>query len=71
MEEYGADKGKLKGEIEFINQHGEMKVRVNNEQAEKIVAIMAENLVETAKQTAALMTAEVLGQSAGVEMIEG
>lgn len=71
MVDYGPDKGKLAGKIEFINQHGEMTVRINNEQAEKIVAVLAENLVATAKQTAKLMTAEVLAQAAGVELIEG
>lgn len=63
METYGADKGKLSGSIEFANQHGEMKVRINNEQAEKIVAILAENLVNTAKETAQLMTAQVIQQA--------
>lgn len=71
MVDYGPDKGKLAGKIEFINQHGEITVRINNEQAEKIVAVLAENLVATAKQTATLMTAEVLAQAAGVELIEG
>lgn len=70
MEEYGPQKGQLKGEIEFTNEHGEIKVRVNNEQANKIVALMAENLVSTAQQTAALMTAEVLEQASG-RLIEG
>lgn len=64
METYGADKGKLSGSIEFLNQHGEMKVRINNAQAEKIVAILAENLVATAQETAQLMTAQVLQQAA-------
>lgn len=71
-ENYGPDKGRLRGKIEFMNQHGEMHVAVNNEQAEKIIAILADNLVATAQQTAALMTAEVLSQAAGnTELIEG
>jgi len=64
METYGPDKGKLSGSIEFVNQHGEMKVRINNAQAEKIVAVLAENLVQTAQETATLMTAQVLQQAA-------
>lgn len=64
METYGVDKGKLSGSIEFINAHGEMKVRINNAQAEKIVAILADNLVQTAQETAQLMTAQVLQQAA-------
>lgn len=65
MKEYGDDKGTLLGEIEFLNQHGEIKVRLNNDQSEKIVAILAEELVATAKQTAMLMTTEVLTHAAG------
>ena len=64
METYGPDKGKLSGSIEFINAHGAMKVRINNAQAEKIVAILADNLVQTAKETAQLMTSQVLQQAA-------
>lgn len=64
MSEYGVDKGKLEGHIEFVNQHGQIKVRIGNEQAEKIVAILAETLVKTAQETAALMTTQVLQQAA-------
>lgn len=64
MISYGPDKGKLEGSIEFLNNHGEMKVRVNNEQAEKIVAVLADNLVKTAQETASLMTSQVLQQAA-------
>lgn len=64
MVDYGPDKGKLDGAITFLNNHGEMKVRINNEQAEKVVAILADNLVKTAQETASLMTAQVLQQAA-------
>lgn len=70
MEDYGPDKGKLKGSITFLNQHGEIAVRVGNEKAAQIVAILADQLVDTAKQTAALMTSEVLAQAEGKTLIE-
>jgi hypothetical protein len=69
VQDYGPDKGKLQGTIEFINQHGELKVRVGNERAAQIVAILADSLVDTAKQTAALMTSEVLAQAEGHTLI--
>jgi hypothetical protein len=71
VQDYGPDKGKLQGDIEFINQHGEIKVRVGNERAAQIVAILADSLVDTARQTASLMTSEVLAQAEGVTLIEG
>lgn len=71
IQDYGPDKGKLQGTIEFINQYGELKVRVGNERAAQIIAILADSLVDTAKQTASLMTSEVLAQSEGHTLIEG
>lgn len=71
VQEYGPDKGKLTGKIEFINQYGEITARINQEQAGKIIAVLADSLVHTAKQTAALMTSEVLAQASGAELIEG
>lgn len=62
--DYGSDKGKLTGSIEFINQHGEIKVRIGNEKAAQIIAILAEQLVTTAQETAGLMKSQVLEQAA-------
>lgn len=70
LQDYGPDKGKLQGSIEFVNQHGEIKVRVGSERAAQIVAILAESLVDTARQTASLMTSEVLAQAEGQTLIE-
>jgi hypothetical protein len=64
VNDYGPDKGKLQGSIEFINKHGEIKVRIGNEQAAAIIAILADQLVQTAQETAALMTSQVLEQAA-------
>lgn len=71
MKDYGPDKGKLTGKIEFINQYGEISIRLGQERAGQIVAILSESLVDTAKQTAALMTSEVLAQAEGKTLIEG
>lgn len=70
-EEYGADKGKLSGTIEFVGQYGEVKVRVNNDQGARILAIVAEEVVAAAKQTAAMLTSEVIAQADGRLLIEG
>lgn len=70
VQDYGPDKGKLTGKIEFINQYGEISVRLGQERAAQIVAILADSLVDTAKQTAALMTSEVLAQAEGQTLIE-
>ena len=70
MSDFGADRGKLEGSIEFTSQHGDIKVRVNNDQAHKIVAIVADELVRAAQETAALMTQQVIEQAAnGVPLL--
>lgn len=71
MQDYGPDKGKLTGKIEFVNQYGEISVRIGQERAGQIVAALADSLVDTAKQTASLMTSEVLAQAEGKTLIEG
>ena len=71
VEEYGPDKGKLSGTIEFLGQFGEVKVRVNNEQAGRMLAIVAEEVIAAAKQTANMLTAEVVAQANGMTLIEG
>lgn len=71
VEEYGPDKGKLSGTIEFLGKYGEVKVRVNNEQAGRMLAIVAEEVIAAAKQTASMLTAEVIAQADGRMLIEG
>jgi S-adenosylmethionine hydrolase len=70
LQDYGPDKGKMTGKIEFINQYGEITVRIGQERSGQILAILADSLVDTAKQTASLMTSEVLAQAEGHTLIE-
>lgn len=71
MEDYGPDKGKLKGSVEFVGVHGEIKVRLNNDTAGRMLAVVADNLVSAARETAAMMTAQVIAQAEGATLIEG
>lgn len=71
MEEYGPDKGQLTGTIEFLGKYGEVKVRVNNEQAGRMLTIVAEEIIAAAKQTASMLTAEVIANADGSQLIEG
>lgn len=70
-QEYGPARGKLTGSIEFVNEHGKLEVTIGNEQAGKIIAILADQLVKTASETATLMTQQVLEQARanGVELL--
>lgn len=54
----GYDK-KLTGSIEFINARGEIKLNLSDEAARNIVAACADALVQSSKETADLMKADV------------
>lgn len=68
--DWGPNAGKLAGTITFKNQRGEVKVNIDPGRIERIVAVLAEELVETARETASLMVSQVLEQ-AGQPAIEG
>lgn len=68
-DDYGPRKGMLSGTIKFANSRGEIQVNIDPQKIERIVAVLAEELVETARETARLMVADVLDQ-ARVPVIE-
>jgi DICT domain-containing protein len=57
---WGKDMGKLTGEIEFDNQHAKVTVKLSEDKANKILAIIAEQIVENAREVSALLVQEVL-----------
>ena len=62
-EDYGPNKGQLTGSIKFANARGEIRVNIDPAKVERIVAVLAEELVDTARETARLMVADVLDQA--------
>jgi hypothetical protein len=52
----------LVGEIEFENEYGGVKIRVNREMAGKIVVLLADALVATTRETAAIMKSNIIDQ---------
>jgi len=68
-EEWGADKGKLVGSVTFSGPAGEVKIRVNNDKAVEIMKLLADSLVECAKETAALMREDLLEAVAVPQML--
>lgn len=70
--DYGKDKGMLVGSAEFRNEFGEIKIQIRPEHAARIIEIVAEALVATTRETAAIMTSQVIEQAnASIAMIEG
>ena len=65
IQEYGKEKGQLIGNAEFSNEFGEMKISIRQEHAARIVEVCAEALVATTRETANLMTSQVIEQVNG------
>lgn len=71
LDEYGLNRGRLSGSITFCNERGEVKVNIDPAKIERIVSVLADELVNTAKETAGLMVSQVLEQGRGGVAIEG
>jgi hypothetical protein len=54
----------LVGTIEFKNDLGSIKLELSEEMAQKILAVVAEGVVESAKEVATKLTSNLLMQSA-------
>lgn len=50
----------INGEIEFVGEVGKISLNLSDEQCKKILAVMGDALIETAKDTANLLTANVI-----------
>jgi hypothetical protein len=60
IEEWGDNKGKYRGEVDFGGKEGKIQVRVNDIQSREIIKLCAEQIVETAKGVATALVAPVL-----------
>jgi len=56
--------GALVGAIKFKNDHGSIELTLSEEMAQKILALVAEGVVESAKEVATKLTSALLVQSA-------
>jgi hypothetical protein len=64
---FGEDLGQLKGEIKVKGRHGEISFYLDEEKAARIVAVIADQLVEATKEVAENITAEVLTHHTQIE----
>lgn len=63
-DDYGPTKGRLTGHITFAGQYGEVKLALQQRHVEKITGLLADAIVDAAKDTATLMTKDVIEQGA-------
>ena len=65
--QYGIDKDKLFGEIEFENQYSKMSFKLTEDQAYKLLEIVAESMVISAQETAKMMIVDLMRPTAEIE----
>ncbi len=58
-EDYG-NVEKLKGTISIAGQNGDVQLNLTNEQADRLIRVVANELVETAREVAETLTAECI-----------
>lgn len=61
---WGANEGKLCGEITYKNPNGEVTIVLTNELSNKLIAIIAEDMVVATKELAMNLTAAIINQVA-------
>ena len=67
VETYGPDKGRVKGSISFRGSAGKIELVLTHENAQEILRICADRLVEQSKEAAMSMTADII-ENAGRQL---
>lgn len=62
-ETYGVNKGRYTGAVEFTNQSGKVELNLNHEVSLKILGVVSERLVESAKEIANKLSVEAIDGS--------
>jgi hypothetical protein len=58
--QWGADKGQFKGVIQFENDQGSVVLNLSPARCEQLFAVVADGIVETAKEAAHNLTCNVI-----------
>lgn len=64
---YGPNEGKLEGEITFKNPRGKVQLVLNDEISQRLLAIVADGVVESSREIAVSLTAQVLTAIPAIE----
>lgn len=60
LEGYGINAGKYHGSVTFANQYGSVEIVLDESLSQKVLGLCGEALVEQAKKTANIFTANIL-----------
>lgn len=59
-ETWGPNEGRIVGSVEFENGHGEIKLNLCPDASDRILTVVADCLVDSAKETAHALTASII-----------
>ena len=59
---YFGSKERLRAVIKFTNAHGEVSLNLNDADTDRMLAVVADLVIESGKETASLLTREVIEQ---------
>jgi hypothetical protein len=57
---YGVDKGKFKGSMRFANATGRIEMQLTHDLSERLLKIVGESLVDSAKELATTLTSQCI-----------
>ncbi len=66
-ENWGAEKGKYNGIIEFDNELGKVAIKLTHEKCKELFNVVAEGIVETAKIAASELTCNIIENNQKIE----
>ncbi len=59
-DEYGPNKGRLSGKVEFTGQNGAVVLPLDDDLSKQVIAVCADSLVRASKDLANNLTAEII-----------
>jgi len=65
--EWGAAKGKLQGNVEFIGPNGKVELPLDEELSKQIVSLCADGIVRMSRSIATELTADTLDSTPQIE----
>jgi len=70
LQEWGENKGQYKGEISFVSANGQVTTFLNAQQIQKLLPVVADAVVASAKEVANILTSQVLDQKKILKVLE-
>jgi hypothetical protein len=68
LDQWGDNKGRYTGRAIFAGNKGKVQINLSPDTSDKVLKILASQLVEAAQETAKLMTAQIISTAANPQL---